>query len=53
MKVIIAGSRNIHNYNLISRVILDSGFDIIELISGAAKGVDMLGIKYAILNNIP
>lgn len=52
MKVIIAGSRSIENYNLVKEVIIDSSFHITEIISGAAKGVDMLGIRYAIEKGI-
>lgn len=54
MKVIIAGSRSIKNYDIVKKAIKDSGFknDIKQIVSGAAIGVDMLGIRYAIENNI-
>jgi hypothetical protein len=52
VKVIIAGSRNIHDYNLIKKIIYNSGFNITEIISGAAIGVDILGIRYALENSI-
>lgn len=47
MKVIIAGSRDITNYNLLKEVIKESGFKITEVVSGCAKGVDKLGEDYA------
>ena len=47
MKVIIAGSRFITNYDLVKQVIKDSGFDITEIVCGAANGVDSLGERYA------
>lgn len=52
MKVIIAGSRSITNYNLLKEAIEESGFSISEIVSGGAKGVDSLGEKYAKENNI-
>jgi predicted Rossmann fold nucleotide-binding protein DprA/Smf involved in DNA uptake len=53
MKTIIAGSRYIQDYSLLDKVIKKSGFKITEIISGTAKGVDRLGEKYALDNNIP
>ena len=52
MKCIIAGSRNITKYKFIEDAIKESGFNITEIISGKAKGVDLLGEEYAINNNI-
>jgi len=54
MKVIIAGSRTIKNYDIIIKAITDSGFKnyIKQVVSGAASGVDMLGIRYALENSI-
>ena len=53
MKVIIAGSRDITNYNLLLKVIEKSKFEITEVVSGTARGVDKLGERYAEENNIP
>ena len=52
MKIIIAGSRSINDYNTIKKAIKDSSFDITEIVSGNANGVDKLGEKYAKENNI-
>lgn len=53
MKCIVAGSREINDYELIRKAIKDSGFNITELVSGHARGVDQLGEKWAKENNIP
>lgn len=53
MKVIIAGSRTITDYNLVVQAIKESGFTITEVVCGLAKGPDTLGEKYAIEHNIP
>jgi hypothetical protein len=53
MKVIIAGSRDIEDYAVVEKAINDSGFEITSVISGTARGVDLLGEKYAKTNNIP
>lgn len=53
MKVIIAGGRDIENYNLIVEAINDSEFDISEVVSGGAKGVDTMGEHWADKHNIP
>lgn len=52
MRVIIAGSRDITNYNALLQAIADSGFEITTVISGAARGVDKLGEIYASENQI-
>ena len=52
MKVIIAGSRSITNYNLVSSIIDKAGFAITEVVSGCARGVDSLGERYAREHNI-
>jgi hypothetical protein len=51
MKTIIAGSRTIIDYDIVEKAILDSGFNITQVISGMAKGVDTLGELWAIKNN--
>jgi len=53
MKVIIAGSRNITDYSYIENVIKESQFEITEIVSGTARGVDSLGENYAVINDIP
>lgn len=44
---IIAGSRNIKDYSLVKRVVKESNFQITEVVSGTAKGVDQLGERWA------
>ena len=53
MKTIIAGSRNIHNYQLLLWAIKRCSWNITEVISGGAAGADKLGERYAVENNIP
>lgn len=52
MKVIVAGSRNIINAQLTVDAIKNSGFDITEIVSGHAIGVDRAGELYAQANAI-
>lgn len=47
MIVIIAGSRTIDTYSIIETAVRESGFDITEVLSGGARGVDLLGEEYA------
>jgi hypothetical protein len=51
-KLIIAGSRTFNDYDLLKTNVtnLDT---ITEIVSGTAKGADLLGERYAIENNIP
>lgn len=55
MKTIIAGSRSITDFNIVSDVILKSGLGLIisEVVSGTANGVDKLGEKWAYSNDVP
>jgi hypothetical protein len=53
MKTIIAGSRSITDFAVVDQTIKNSGYEITEVISGTAKGVDTLGEEWASLNNIP
>jgi hypothetical protein len=53
LKVIIAGNRDINDYNYVILAIKKSGFDISEVVSGCAPGVDSLGERWARENNIP
>ena len=52
MKVIIAGSRSIEDIDYIEEAIVKSGFNITEVVSGTARGVDMLGEFWAENNDI-
>jgi hypothetical protein len=47
MKVIIAGSRDICDYDLVVKAIVASKFEITEVVSGCCRGVDMLGEEWA------
>lgn len=47
MKCIIAGSRTIKDYGLVIDAIDESGFEIDEVVSGTADGVDKLGERWA------
>lgn len=53
MKIIIAGSRTITEYHLVEEAIRIAGFNITEVVSGTARGVDQLGEQWAAANNIP
>ena len=53
MRVIIAGSRNINDLEMVKYAVLQSGFEITEVVSGNASGIDRQGEIYAHLNNIP
>ena len=52
MRVIIAGSRVITNYDLVVDAVKESGFSITEVVCGAANGVDSLGERYAKENGL-
>lgn len=47
MRTIIAGSRDITDYDLVVKGIEDSHFDIDEIVSGGYRGVDALGERWA------
>lgn len=51
--VIICGDRNFNEYSVLKKAIKESKFEITEVISGKADGVDTLGEKYAKENNLP
>jgi hypothetical protein len=53
MKVIIAGSRAIEDYNQLLLAIKNADFVITEVISGTAHGPDRLGERWAYINKIP
>lgn len=47
MKVIIAGSRDYDDYDVLLEAINEAQFDISTVVSGGARGVDALGERYA------
>jgi len=53
MRTIIAGTRDIISYYQVVTAIRESGFEITEVISGTARGVDSLGERWAREKNIP
>ncbi len=53
MRTIIAGSRTITDYAVVAAAIQKSGFTITEVVSGAARGVDELGERWANENSVP
>ena len=53
MKTIIAGCRWINDYDIVKAAIEASGFEVTEVISGAANGVDTLGENWADTHDIP
>ena len=53
MKTIIAGSREITDFQVVEHAINSSGFEITEVVSGTARGVDLEGEGWASLNDVP
>lgn len=54
MKIIIAGSRTVDDYALVAQAMKQCCFnDITEVVCGMAAGVDTLGSRWAIANNVP
>jgi len=53
MKVVIAGSRDVTDPEVIEWAIEDSGFEVTEVISGCAKGVDTFAMMWAERNSVP
>jgi hypothetical protein len=57
MKIIVAGSREVTDYNIVRQAFIHSGFwrqyrTDIEVISGTARGVDRLGEEFAERNGL-
>lgn len=52
VKVIIAGSRTVRSYQAVADAVAESGFSIIEVVSGHANGVDQTGETWAHANGI-
>lgn len=53
MKIIVSGSRSINDPKLIEMAVAESGFDVSEIISGGAKGIDTLAVEWAVKNDVP
>jgi hypothetical protein len=53
MKILIAGSRSITDYEVVKEGILRAGFMITEVVSGGAHGVDKLGERWAQEHALP
>jgi hypothetical protein len=53
MKVAIVGDRNVSDYSIVKKAVEQSGFDVTEVVSGGAKGVDSLAERWARDHNIP
>ena len=53
MKTIIAGGRDIDDFNLVKEAVKESGFEITEVVSGKAAGADTLGEQWAEKNGVP
>lgn len=53
MITIITGSRDIENYEAVSEAIRLSGFEITEVVSGCAPGVDKTGERWARRHGVP
>jgi hypothetical protein len=51
--VIIAGCRDIYDYEAVRRAVENSGFQVTEVVSGCATGVDTLGERWAEENGVP
>lgn len=52
MRVIIAGSRHYQNYEVVEQAIVDSGFNVTEVVFGGSRGVDKLGLDWAIKHGV-
>lgn len=53
MKIIVAGSREVTDYELVARAIELAPFVITELVEGGCRGVDRLARQWASKNGIP
>lgn len=53
MRVIVAGSRWVYDQKVVDEAIAASGFDVHEVVSGCASGVDRLGEEWARSRVIP
>ncbi|MDA7597935.1 DUF2493 domain-containing protein [bacterium] len=53
MKTIIAGGRNITDTGIIESALGELPWQISEVVSGGAKGVDQMGEEWAERNGVP
>jgi len=53
MKIIIAGSRGIHNEAMVINLLNKSPYEITEVVSGHAMGIDQIGEMWARSKGIP
>jgi hypothetical protein len=53
VKVIIAGGRHFDDMRVLVAAIVASGFEMTEVVSGAASGADRLGERWARMNGVP
>lgn len=54
IRLVIAGSREFEDYELVERVMheIRRKYDVVEIISGGARGADRLGERYALEHDI-
>lgn len=57
MKIIVAGGRDVADYNIVRQAVIDSGYwklygKSIEVVCGMARGVDLLGYEFAKRNGL-
>lgn len=50
MKVLIAGSRSLNDIGLVENAVLASGFEVSEVVSGGARGIDTCAARWAKLH---
>lgn len=53
MKTIVAGSRDITDYNVLKTALSELPWEITHVVSGTARGADLLGERYAQERGIP
>jgi len=53
MLTVIAGSRGIIDYTVLCTAVQESGFTIVRVLSGGARGVDRLGERWAAEHGLP
>jgi hypothetical protein len=53
VKVIVAGSRDIEDEEVVAKAIADSGFFVSEVVCGESRGVDTIGRRWAEARGLP
>jgi len=53
MRVIIAGPRDFADFATLAQAVQESGFEVTEVVSGGAPGVDAMGEKWAADYGLP